>query len=138
MSETEATQKPADKLEAIVQSLADESTLDNFDRAFSHMRTGCCKCDCGKVYWDCHNGGYDRPEGEVERLEADPNANAVEYAIDVIDMDGRWYANACDCWKPRASRIIEWLENNREAVATFLRYEKERKVAEANMLATVD
>lgn len=119
-------------------TLADSASLDNFDRAFSNMRTNHCKCECGKVYWDCHNTGYDWQEGEVEKLEADPNAKAVEYAIDVIDIDGRWYANACDCWKPRASRIIGWLECNREAVATFLRYEKERKVAEANGLAAVD
>lgn len=125
-------------VQAIVQSLASEEALDNFDRAFSNTRTNHCVCNCGKVYWDCHNSGYDWCEGEVERLEADPNATAVQYAIGVIDVDGRWYANACDCWKTRATRIINWLEENREAVATFLRHEKARRVAEATMMATVD
>lgn len=118
--------------------LANRESLDNFDRAFSHIRTGCFKCECGKVYWDNQNGGYDWNDGELEALEKNPNATAVPYAIDVIDIDGREYANACNCWEKRASRIIGWLENNRTEIAAYFRYEKERKMAEANRLATIE
>lgn len=118
--------------------LADREALDNFDRAFSHIRTGSFKCHCGKLYWDCHNGGYDWEDGDIERLKNDPNATAVEYAIDVIQIDDKEYANACTCWEKRASRIIEWLEAHRSEIVAYFRYEKERKVAAANHLATID
>jgi len=134
-----AEEKPEQvPVEAIVQSLADSASLDNFDRAFSNMRTNVCTCNCGKVYWDYWNTGYDWCEGERERLEADKTATGVGYSIDIIDIDGREYANACDCWKQRASKIICWLEESREAVVSLLRYERDRKMAEAKSLATVD
>lgn len=118
--------------------IADIETLDNFDRAFSTERGCCVTCNCGKVYWDCANSGNDWAEGEIERLEADPNATAVEYAIDVIYFEGKSYANACTCWHPRASRIIGWLEDNRDAICLFYKLEKERKVAAANRLAVTE
>ncbi len=122
----------------VVQSLAEEAALDNFERAFSHTRTKQWTCNCGRTYFDAGNTCNDWMEGELEGLFATPNAVAVQYAIDVIEFEGRQYANACECWKPRASRIIGWLEDNRDDIATFFRLEKERKLAEASRLAVVD
>jgi len=124
--------------DAVAQTLASDAALDNFDRAFSHMRTNRFRCECGQEFWDSYNSSYDWAEGERESLVADPNAVACEHAIDVIDIEGREYANSCGCWRPRASRIIKWLENHRTEVATFLRLEKERLVQEAMQLPTVD
>ena len=114
-----------------------EEALDNFDCAFSHIRTRSFLCECGKTYWDCANGNDWEP-GELESLQASEKCVGVPYAIDVIQMQGKEYANACDCWKPKASQIIAWLEDNREEIAKFFRLEKERLVKAANRLAVVD
>jgi hypothetical protein len=114
-----------------------EAALDNFDRAFSHIRTRSFKCQCGKTYWDSVNLN-DWDEGEREELAASPNCFGVAYAIDVIEFNGKEYANACECWKPKASQIIAWLEENRQEIATFFKLEKERIVSEANRLALVE
>lgn len=120
------------------QPLESDAAIDSFERAFSHTSTREFTCDCGKVYWDAHNSGYDWQEGEVEKLQADPNVHACGHAIGIIDIDGRQYADACNCWHPLASRIIRWLEANRDEVVAFLRMEKQRCVAEANQMATVE
>jgi hypothetical protein len=84
------------------------------------------------------NSGYDWDEGEYEALVADPNATALNYAVGVVEFEGRYFVDGCDCWHDRARKIIGFLINHDEAIALFLTLEKERKRREADRSPVVE
>ena len=109
------------------------NSFDSFERAFRGDITGCRRrCECGVTYWDSHNTGYTWDDGEVEELENDPKAKALDYAVGVIEFEGRYYVDGCTCWHERAKRIIGFIEAHAVAIAEFLSLEKERKQQAAN------
>lgn len=118
--------------------MATDAQLDNFEQAFLQATTKRTRCECGKVYFDVHNTGYDWGEGALESLLDDPNAHACDHAIGRIAYDGRLYANACACWVNEADRFVQWVEANGQAVANYLRYEKQRKIIESTNSPVVE
>jgi len=99
--------------------------IERFERAFSmHVSGPVADCDCGRVFWDAYNSGYDWSEGERERLEADKAATAVQYGVERICLEGRIYCMDCNCWHERATRIIEWLRNHQSSIGEWFRLEK--------------
>lgn len=117
---------------------ATDEQFRSFEDAFSFIRTRRFRCNCGKTYWDNYNTGNDWNEGEIEALEKDENAQACLHAITVVSFEGTEYADACDCWRPRAARLINWLEAHRTEIISFLGMEKKRLIAEAQNLAALE
>lgn len=119
--------------------MSNPETLENFERAFRGGVNGCRRtCECGVVYWDAWNKGYDWDEGEVEGLEANPGAKGVDHAIGTVEFEGRIYVDACTCWHDRAQRIIGWLNAHAKEIAAYLSHEKSRKQAEADASPVVE
>lgn len=55
-----------------------------FERAFSAHASSCRRtCKCGKEFYDAVNS-YSWEDGELERLEEDPKATALPYAVPIL------------------------------------------------------
>lgn len=108
----------------------------SFERGFTTNSAGCLReCACGKWYYT--NGGWDWEEGELDALAKNPNAYARDYAIGEVAFEGKVYANACDCWHPRALQLIKFIDGHARAIAEYLTEEKKRKTLEAERSAVV-
>lgn len=118
--------------------MSKEGNFDSFERAFRGRVNGCRRtCACGIEYWDAHNTGYDWEEGEIEALRSDPNARALDYAVGLVEFEGRYYVDGCTCWHERAKRIASWLDAHAGAIAEYLSLERERKVRAADAAPVV-
>ncbi len=101
--------------------------MDQFENAFSmHISGFVAECECGRVFWDSYNDGYDVPEGQREALEEDKNATAVRHGVERIVLEGKIYCMDCNCWHARAERIEEWLRHHQRAIGEWFRLEKKR------------
>jgi hypothetical protein len=86
--------------------------LEMFERAFSDHTGGCQRqCDCKIQYYNPDNG-WDFDKGELELYQADPLAVALAWSVGSIYFEGRYYVPDCDCWKPRALKIIAFLNGH--------------------------
>jgi hypothetical protein len=102
--------------------------FDQFEKAFDmHISGPVAECNCGRIFWDSYNSGYDWSEGEKERLSENPKATAVPYGVQRISLEGRYYCSDCDCWHERARRIEDWLRDNQEQIAEWFKLEKRRR-----------
>lgn len=103
--------------------------LENFIQAFSS--SGCCvrECSCGNTYY-FRGGAYDWTRGEVEKLDADPFAQECSETPRTIYLQGREYVSICKCWRPRAEKIMDFLDDHGAEIASYLYLEKGRKSAE--------
>ena len=112
----------------------DAEKRGNFIAAFTSNSGGCrCSCHCGREFYD-PNGGWDFEDGEIEKLQADANATALDYSVETIIFDGREYVTDCTCWLKRAERIVEWMDHHIYQIADYLQLEKDRKQQEAKIL----
>lgn len=113
--------------------------FDSFVEAFDGRVSGCRRdCNCGREFFDNYNRGYDWEPGELERLHANPNATPLPHAVSCIEFEGAAYVWDCDCWKPRARRIVAFLLAHHEQIADFLTEEKNRRQLEAKRFAVVE
>lgn len=111
--------------------------MENFERAFSDHTSGCRRqCNCGKTYFDAHNGCYDWEEGELEALESGAGI-PLEHSVGDISFEGRTYVDGCDCWHPRAKQIMAFIDQHAREIAEYLTLEKARKQWEADHAAVV-
>jgi hypothetical protein len=116
-----------------------KAKLENFERAFdAHVGTCRAHCHCGKEYWDGHNDGYSWDDGEVEALEADPEATKLDYSVGFVEFEGKQYVNACDCWHKRAEQIIAFIDGHGREIADYLTREKRRLQAIADTAPVVE
>jgi hypothetical protein len=100
---------------------ADERT--RFERAFSSGGAGLSRqCECGRIFYNS-DGGWDWERGELERLQANPKATDLPWAVGTVSIYGGEYVPDCDCWIEHAARIVAWLRTYRVEVADF--YEAE-------------
>ena len=113
--------------------------MESFERAFDSRVSGCRRdCACGREFYDNYNSGYDWDEGELEALAKNPNATPLGYAVSSIEFEGTSYVFDCDCWRPRARRIIHFLMNHNVEIADFLRNEQKRLAHLAKHFPTVE
>jgi hypothetical protein len=105
--------------------------LESFEEGFRSRVCGAERqCDCGRVFYNPdHTWTWD--EGEIEKLAANLNATALGWAVETIEFEGRYFVRDCDCWKARATKIIQWLRAHDTEIAAFFGEEKKRKLAEA-------
>lgn len=113
--------------------------LDNFESAFSSHSAGFeRRCECGQIFFDSYNTGYDLCEGEFDQLEANPKATSVRHGVETIIVDGREFCMDCNCWHDRAARIIDWMDEHADAIVEWMKLERKRKTAEALRSPVVD
>lgn len=112
--------------------------LKSFIQAFRESSAGCRRdCDCGRVFFNPDLSAWTWDEGELDALEADTNATGLPYAVETVAFEGSQYVIDCECWKPRAKKIIAWLIAHDTEIAAFLTSEKARKTAEAERAPVV-
>lgn len=113
-----------------------ERMLESFERAFRGRTSGAVRvCACGKTFYNPDHS-WTWEEGEIEALQK-AGATSSNYAIGVIEFEGKEYADHCECWKDRARKLVGFLVSHDEAIAVFLSEEKKRKEAEARRSPTV-
>ena len=115
-----------------------ETDKELFEEAFScHMSSQIGTCDCGRVFWDGHNTGYDWHKGQQDELIADQNATRVDWGVEYVEIFGAMYCQDCSCWQDKAQRIIDWLRDNQEQVGRFFQLEKKRLLNAAGRVPEV-
>lgn len=114
-----------------------QQDADLFRDAFRSNHGGCRgTCQCGAEFYN-PEGGWDWEEGELEKLEKS-NAQALEWTVGFIDMEGKEFVADCSCWHPRAGQIVKWLRADGYGIARFLSLDKKRMEAEAKFAPTVE
>ena len=112
--------------------------FQNFKEAFSPPIGSCAaRCNCGRDFYN-PDSSWDFDEGELERLESDPEATALEYSVGYIEFEGSQYVWDCDCWHDRAKKIIAFIDAHAKSIVEYLKLEKNRKLKEANASAVLD
>lgn len=102
--------------------------MESFEHAFSSRVSGCRRdCACGREFFDNYNSGYDWDEGEQDALARNPNATPLPYSVGSVSFEGTEYVYDCDCWKPRAKRIVSFLLHHEHEIAEFLSEERKRR-----------
>jgi len=85
------------------------------------------QCNCGVQYYDPW-GGWDWAEGELEALEANEAAKAVD-GVRRLQFEGKEYIEACECWHKRALAIIGFIESHASIIACYLESERKASIA---------
>lgn len=114
------------------------TSMPSFEDAFDGHVGSCVRdCACGRVFYN-PDGGWTWELGELEKLEADPKATRLDYSVGSIEFEGQTFVPDCTCWRPRAAKIIGWIEAHAQQIADFLNAESKRKKAEAERMPTVE
>jgi hypothetical protein len=117
--------------------LTEGELVDLFEDSFSTHCNGCVRaCECGKIYFN-PGGGWEWEKGELERLEKNPNATALDYAPGGVEFEGHEFCNACTCWHERAKKIISFVCRHDIQLAHFLNERRTRALAKANTVPVV-
>jgi hypothetical protein len=109
-----------------------DSNFENFELAFRDG-TGSVRvdCECGLIFYNHTDSGC-LEEDELAELEKNPKARPVDYTCRHVSIEGRTYADGCECWHPRAKKIIGFLDGHAHKIADYITREKARKQAEAD------
>jgi hypothetical protein len=101
--------------------LSDE--LEDFARAFKYrVSKDKCVCACGREF-----------SGFVQS-----SSDTLEYGIVTLGFEGREYVEACDCWHPRATELVAFIESHARRFAQYLALAKQRKQARADRAPTLE
>lgn len=102
-----------------------------FERAFSMHSSGVHRmCACGVRFYHC-DGSNVWEHGELEALQADPNAVSLPYLVLSLNIEGKEYVADCNCWVDRAKAITEWLDRNGIQIAAWYNLRKQHAVRQA-------
>lgn len=113
--------------------------IKNFKAAFdAHVGTCSAFCVCGRQFYNPNRYDWDWADGEIEALESNNNATAIDDAVSYVSFEGREYVAECDCWHERAERIMGFLDGHGCEIAQYFKLEKERKIAEAEAAPIVE
>ena len=117
----------------------DNERIDQFIRAFK-TDGGFCRytCNCGKTYYNSFDETITWDDGELEELEADPNASGVDFSLGIMDMEGKEFVDACDCWHKSAENVMQFMDTYAHQIARYLTSEKKRKQEEADRSPIVE
>ncbi len=112
--------------------------IDNFEKAFTSSIGSCrATCVCGKEYYN-GDDGWDFEDGELEKLDADPEATPLNYSVSYVCFEGRQFVADCECWKVRANLVMNFIDGHAHEIAEYLSLEKKRKQLEAKDAPVVD
>jgi len=117
--------------------MSQDAKIERFISAFDcHMGTCSRVCYCGKTFYN-PDGGWDFGKGELEKLEADPNAYPLACSVSMVEFEGTIYVADCECWHERAKRIMAFLDSHAEQIADYLNGEKIAAIKAAEAMPTV-
>lgn len=112
-------------------------SLQSFETAFSDgIGSARIQCECGITYYNS-TGGWSWEAGELEALEADPNAVDLDYTPTHITFEGKGYCDACDCWHLRAQMIVGFLNGHSHKIANYFREERTRRQKEVAAIPVI-
>lgn len=107
--------------------------IENYERAFTLPRASRDeRCNCGRIFFDGQNGGWDWEDGEYEKYLNDPNATVLTHSASAVMVQGTEYATDCDCWHEIATKVMNFLDANRHGIAEYFKLERERLQSQAN------
>lgn len=108
--------------------------LSRFEDAFStHTGNTIRECACGVTYYHPEGEGWET--GEIQRLEKDLSAVAVNYSIRGVFIRGNEYADACSCWHPLAASVIEFIEEHQKEIASWFRLKADHLLEQSRQAA---
>ena len=102
-------------------TITGKEALEIFEDVFyDHSSTAVMTCECGKTYY-CPNDGFDFDEGELERLEKDPDAFAVD-CVSPMTLFKQRFVCECGCYKqdPGVIFFINIMAGYMDRVVEFL------------------
>lgn len=112
--------------------------LESFEEAFAIPSSGCRRqCACGREFYNPDPSSWDFEEGELEALAAS-EATALGWSVQALYLEGAEYVIDCDCWRPKAARVVAWLRQHDREVAAFLTEEKRRRERAAETSPVVE
>ena len=95
-----------------------EQCSEIFEEVFNSHCGGCVRtCTCGKTYYDTYND-YDWDDGELEALEKDPRAVALDYGVGTMSIAGEEIVFGCDC--DHARRYENFIISHASQLAAYL------------------
>lgn len=62
----------------------------------------------------------------------------IDHSLGWVEFEGHQYAWDCDCWHERAEKVIQFINGHGHEIASFLKRKKERQVASADALPTIE
>lgn len=111
--------------------------IESFEGSFRAGLSSCrVECECGKIYFHDTEQFYTWEDGELEKLRAGEGIGE-DYAIGILILEGKDYADACDCWHPKAKQIIAFLERHAQHIARYFELEKKRQTADAKAIPVI-
>ncbi len=114
-----------------------KADIDLYYNAFTTRTSGIARdCVCGKTYYDPSERRLFE-DGELAGYEADPTAFIAPYHPGGVVVMGVEYCDACNCWEPKAQRIVDFLREHQQEIGEFFRLEKERLAAAAKAVPTI-
>jgi hypothetical protein len=121
-----------------VEQMAEQmAQLQSFEEAFDNDGSAAREtCDCGRIFYN-PDGGWTWEPGELVSLATNPNATPLAWGVEMVIFEGKHYVKDCPCWKPRAMKIMQWLQAHAHSIAEFLTLEKKRKQQAADAMPTV-
>ena len=109
--------------------------MESFSHAFEDCVSGCRRtCNCETEFYD-PTGERDWEDGELEALEADSKAIALNHSVGTLRFGGDEYVIDCDCWKEKAESWIAVFESHRMQIADFFGREKTKALERAQAMA---
>ena len=111
--------------------------VENFEESFRTGTSGCIRtCECGITYYNPDNI-WTFEDGELEKLEKDPETIGLDYSVSTIEFEGKEYVCSCDCWHERAEKIMDFLDSHIYGIAEYFKLEKQRKQEKVNNIPDV-
>jgi hypothetical protein len=72
----------------------------------------------------------------LEALEKSA-ATPLDWTVGFIFLEGKEYAEDCDCWHPRAKKVMAFLDGHAQAIADYLNGEKATAFAQSKAMPDV-
>lgn len=114
----------------------EQKRIQIFEEAFScGAGHSCFECNCGRVFYNS-NGGWDWEEGHLEELEKS-DAMDLDYAVEDIKFEGKFYCKDCTCWHKRALKIYGFLVSHNWQIVALFKLVKKQKNKEADDIQVI-
>lgn len=113
--------------------------IDSFIEGFELPGDACRdRCSCGREFFDNFNDAWDWDPGEIEALQKDPEATALDHSVSRVEVQGSWAVTNCDCWRDKAKTVMAFLDEHAGAIAKYFAAEKYRLQARADEVPVIE
>ena len=114
-----------------------QKKIQIFEEAFScQAGHSCFECNCGAVFYNS-NGSWDWEEGHLEELTKS-NATDLDYSVEDIKFEGKYYCKDCNCWHERALKVFGFLLSHNWQIIDLYKLVKKQKAKEVDDIKTME